>query len=185
MERSYTTIDKTDWGDGPWQHESDKLQWVDEATGLDCLIVRNHFGALCGYVGVPPSHPDYGRDCDDVDVWVHGGLTYAASCQEDADEATSICHVVEPGRPDNIWWFGFDCGHAFDVMPGMDAAYKRFGVPSIRETLAIPGMKDSYRDVPYVRAECARLARQLNEVSPGQEGGGRMGTDQAGLGDGS
>lgn len=42
------------WGPGPWDGEPDKMQWTDPATGLDCLIVRNTLGALCGYVGVTP-----------------------------------------------------------------------------------------------------------------------------------
>lgn len=58
--REYRTKDKKAWGHGPWQDEPDKISWVDEATGLDCLIVRNHGGALCGYVGVPETHPLFG-----------------------------------------------------------------------------------------------------------------------------
>lgn len=59
----YTTIDKSTWGPGPWQDEPDKIQYVDEATGLPCLIVRNgkEIGALCGYVGVLPGHPLHGK----------------------------------------------------------------------------------------------------------------------------
>ena len=53
-DRQYSTMDKTGWGPGEWTDEPDKLQWVDEATGFDCLIVRNSLGALCGYVGVSP-----------------------------------------------------------------------------------------------------------------------------------
>lgn len=40
-ERSYTTIDKADWGEGPWQTEPDKIQWVDEATGLARQLAVN------------------------------------------------------------------------------------------------------------------------------------------------
>lgn len=55
----YRTLDKSKWGDGPWHREPDKMQWQDEATGLPCLIVRNHGGAWCGYVGVNDGHPLY------------------------------------------------------------------------------------------------------------------------------
>ena len=27
-----------DWGEGPWNNEPDHAVWVDEATGLDCMI---------------------------------------------------------------------------------------------------------------------------------------------------
>lgn len=53
----YDVYDKSGWGDGPWQKEPDKAQWLDEATRLPCLAVRNNVsGTLCGYVGVPPGH---------------------------------------------------------------------------------------------------------------------------------
>ena len=57
-------VDKSQWGDGPWQSEPDKIQWQDAATGLPCLIVRGPVGALCGYVGVPKTHPAYGLHYD-------------------------------------------------------------------------------------------------------------------------
>lgn len=156
--------DKARWGNGPWVDEPDKVQWVDEVTGLDCLIVRNRFGGLCGYVGVPPEHPWHGVDysgcleggcgwdyCEhgpDGKVNVHGGLTYAASCQS-GHESVAICHIPEDGRPDNVWWFGFDCVHAFDFAPG--AHY--------------PPMRDEvYRDIGYVQDQVRSLAAQLAEA---------------------
>jgi hypothetical protein len=173
-ERSYTHMDKTGWGHGPWNDEPDKLQWIDVETDLDCLIVRTRLGALCGYVGVPSEHPWHGRcysegtPTDDDDGYygddspcslidVHGSLTYAAGCQEDASEEKGICHVPEPGRPKDVWWFGFDCAHSFDLAPGMLA---RMGGES-----AMPSSYgESYKTVGYVREECARLAEQLLAV---------------------
>lgn len=57
----YRTKDRSEWGAGPWSNEPDKVQWQDEATGLPCLMVRNHSGAWCGYVGVAEGHPLYGQ----------------------------------------------------------------------------------------------------------------------------
>ena len=79
-------VDKSTWGDGPWQAEPDKKQWSDPATGLPCLIVRGPVGALCGYVGVSPDHPLYGKGHDDLDVEVHGGLTFARGCEPEPTE---------------------------------------------------------------------------------------------------
>ena len=31
--KTWATVDKSAWGDGPWQDEPDKEQWPDEATG--------------------------------------------------------------------------------------------------------------------------------------------------------
>lgn len=82
----YRTVDKSKWERGVWDAEPDKMQWLDEATGLPCLITRNHGGAWCGYVGVPPEHPAHGKDYNDVDVSVHGGLTFANRCQKHGRE---------------------------------------------------------------------------------------------------
>lgn len=156
----YTIPDKVDWGEGPWLSEPDKRQWEDPETGLPCMIKRHpRFGNLCGYVGVPEGHPWYRKDWDAVDVSVHGGLTYAAHCEEGPEEI-AICHVPEPGEPDNVWWLGFDCAHAWDLMPGLEASYKGVGIPSPHG--------GTYRHLGYVEAECARLAKQIRqEVTDG------------------
>lgn len=146
--KTWTFTDKPHDGN-PWNAEPDKAQWIDEATGLDCLIVRGPLGALCGYVGLPPNHPWHGTDADHVDAAVHGGLNYAAPCQEHAGER-AICHVPEPGRPADVWWLGFDCAHAGDLNP---------------ITGPITG-DEVYRDFAYVQAEVARLAAQLAHVAP-------------------
>jgi hypothetical protein len=146
----YRTIDKSSWPRGPWDDEPDKVQWPDEATALPCLIVRNHYGALCGYVGVPPDHPWHGKHYDDdaVMVDVHGGLTFSNSCSEEAED-DSICHMPAPGEPDNVWWFGFDCAHHGDF------------VPMLRDSFAA---NDCYRDRAYVEDQCCALAAQLAAV---------------------
>jgi hypothetical protein len=133
-----------EFGSGPWDDEIDKMQWPDEATGLACMVRRGPLGQWCGYVGVPPGHPWFGKSYNEPDVEVHGGLTYAAMC--DGDEERGICHVVDPGEPE-LWWLGFDCGHAFDVMPGMT------------DMLLLPGAV--YRDLEYVKAETLQLALQV------------------------
>ena len=159
----YRTVDKSTWGDGPWQDEPDKAVWVDEATDLDCMIVRNNAGALCGYVGVGPDHPLHGKGYDDVnDPYpdVHGGLTYANACQGSDDLSRFICHRTQPGRPDPVWWFGFDCAHSMDVCPGMDARLREIGHEPMR--YSGDGWRDTYRDVPYVIGQVTSLAAQLS-----------------------
>jgi hypothetical protein len=144
----YRTIDKSKWIErGPWDEEPDKKQWLDPATGLPCLIRRaGSLGHLCGYAGVPPGHPLHGKHCDEVDVRVHGGLTFARGCGH-GDEATSVCHKPDPGEPDDVWWFGFDCGHCMDLSPGI--------------VIRIPDDDATYCDFAYVTREVERLAEQL------------------------
>lgn len=78
----YKNQPRDGWPSGPWDDEPDKVEYVDEATGLPALIVRNGVGALCGYVGVPPGHPAHGQHYDRVDANVHGGLTFAGGCHQ-------------------------------------------------------------------------------------------------------
>lgn len=139
---------------GPWDSEPDKVQWIDPATGLDCLIHRNPGGALCGYVGVPPGHPCHGRGYNAVHdmlpgLRVHGGLTFSDSCAlEESADGHGICHVPEPGRPADVWWLGFDCAH--EGLRG-DLVPRGGWCPS----------GAVYRDLAYVRDQVTSLARQL------------------------
>jgi hypothetical protein len=155
---STTAEERERWGPGPWDSEPSKVQWVDAYSGLDCLVVRNRHGSLCGYVGLPPGHPYHGADYSDVDVDVHGGLTYADSCQEEGPEDRRVCHVLEPGRPDDVWWLGFDCGHYMDLSPGVAAFERELG---LGERLDFEGLRPVYRDMAYVRTEVMNLAKQL------------------------
>jgi hypothetical protein len=135
------------WPAGPWDEEPDKIVWKTQA-GLPGMVHRNRMGALCGYVAVSPGHPSYEKDYDDVEVSVHGGLTYADKC------SGTICHVPEPGEPDHVWWLGFDCSHSGDVSPGMLAFSSRYS-----------GFSETYRDLAYVQAEVENLAVQLAALS--------------------
>lgn len=129
---------------GLWSDEPDKKQWTDPTTGLPCLIVRNKLGALCGYVGVSKTHPDFGKHYGEVPVDAHGGLTFSDRC--DGSER-GICHVVDPSEDDEVWWLGFDCAHGSDGVPGMERYGMFFDGP--------------YRTVEYVTEQVAKLARQL------------------------
>lgn len=161
----YRTEDRSEWGTGPWDSEPDKAVWIDEATGLAAMIRRGGRGSLCGYVGLPESHPWHGKGYSECTLaepcgedWcdhgtgymvdVHGGLTFAGACDDEGDPAESICHLAEDGRP--VWWFGFDCAHHMDVAPG----YAKYRV----------GQRGTYRTLPYVVAEVSKLAGQLAEV---------------------
>jgi hypothetical protein len=43
-------IDKSAWGQGPWQDEPDALDWRDERTGFACAMRRHPMnGTWCGH----------------------------------------------------------------------------------------------------------------------------------------
>ena len=156
----YKFRDKTTWGDGPWMNEPDKIQWLDEETNMPCLIVRNPSGALCGYVGVTSEHPAYGKDYSEVNVDVHGGLTFAHTCLH-TDDNLSICHVVEDGEDDNVWWFGFDTAHTGDLVPRYNNDEK---LKFMNEDFM--GRPATYKNIAYVRRETLDLAKQLVRYAP-------------------
>lgn len=162
-----------------WLNEPATKSFKDEASGYEIQITRGPGGHLCGYVGVPGSHPFFGKNYNDtvavpsevaarsidVDkvgainifcaalkaddlakgeidmvlaVDVHGGLTYSG------ERAPS-------SEIKGLWWLGFDCAHAGDLSPEYGTrGFARDGV---------------YRNIAYVEAECASLAKQLSDLS--------------------
>ncbi len=139
-----TTIDKSKWGNGPWQSEPDHANF--EHAGLPCMIHRGRAGAWCGYVAVDENHPAFGIHYSEIYVDIHGGLSYSDHCQGE------LCHVPKPGQPDNVWWLGFDCLHSGDVAP----AYNSFAPSS--------SVYDSYKDLEFIVSETKQLAEQLAKV---------------------
>jgi hypothetical protein len=132
---------REEWARGPWDNEPDRVDFIH--AGYSCFILRNQSGNWCGYVGIPESHPCFGKDYNDVPVEVHGGLTYADLC------SPPICHIPEPGMPDKVWWLGFDTAHWSDLTP-------------LR--LIDFGDDVTYKDVTYVTTETKELAEQLKEL---------------------
>lgn len=134
--------DRESWGEGPWQDEPDRVDWVDATTGLLCTAIRNDFGAWCGYVGVSRQHPYYLLHYDDITgIYAHGGLTYAGRLMH-AEEAAERYGLSA------IWWLGFDCAHSGDYMPGTER-----------------GKHETYKDIRFVISRITDLALQLGAVA--------------------
>lgn len=143
------------WGEGPWIDEPDRVEW--RTAGLPCLVRRGISGALCGYVAVPPEHPYHGKHYGEVDeLLAPGGVNYSALCNGD-----DICHVPEPGEPDNVFWFGFDCGHmGQDFVPAFARSNGVFG-SLMPEGLRQRMFDVEYRTFEFVRDATEFLAQQL------------------------
>lgn len=185
-------IDKSGWGPGPWMNEPDKIHWIDPDTDLDVLMVRHQeAGHWCGYVGVTEGHPFFGRNysecsatppCGDTYcqhsseslMSVHGGITYSRFCNDEAENpASAICHVPFPGRPDRVWWLGFDLAHHMDLSPARAMRDRK----RYEEAVARGNRRDAeiwdpsidqgntYRDRAYVEVEARELAKQLRDVA--------------------
>lgn len=87
-----------------------------KAVGKDFIA---NGGYANGYVAVPPEHPYYGKDYDNVPVEIHGGLTF------DSDAASINLSTTgnwdnleflgeETSLPNDFWVFGFDTLHCDD-----------------------------------------------------------------------
>jgi hypothetical protein len=141
-------VDRSGWKPGPWDEEpEDRVEW--RYRGFPCLIVRNHVGSWCGYVGLSPTHRWYLKDEDGIPVDVHGGLTYGRKC-----DGGPICHVPRDGESDEVYWIGFDTAHLGDLLPAMAA---------ITGHASMPGYEERYWTRDAVKAEVEKLADQCVE----------------------
>lgn len=149
--------DRSGFNQGEWDDEpADKRKWIDAETGFVCVMKRvDRMGHWCGYVGIPESHHLHGigydlctniipcreHFCDhsaDLLMEVHGGITYSGDYDFYSDTRGEL------------WWFGFDCAHAWDVQP-----YQRPIAPGAE-----------YRTQDFVESEVLDLATQLAEFTP-------------------
>ena len=174
----YHNPDRRPSSNGPWNDEADKVAWVDEETGLGCIMLRQKNGTISGYVSVDPRHPLFGFEADAVPVGVsntvHGGVTYAKECEvnrferraqgKPRRERYTVCHTtwirtVQDFRTvqttkdefhEDLWWLGFDTDHAGDLVPNGRYGEGRKG--------------DIYRDQSFVYSNCIELARKLKAL---------------------
>ena len=150
----YFNIEKSKWGEGEWQNEPDKIKFKDELTGYPCLILRTDLGHLCGYVDVSKDHPFYGGDYNNFgNIYVHGGITFSRLGHR--------FYNSEENDSKKIWWFGFDCAHCYDFLPGVKALLRQ-----IDNKVRAPNEDEIevYRNIEYVTNEVKSLARQLKEA---------------------
>lgn len=143
-------VNRDGWPAGPWDDEPDFVEF--EHVGFQCMIMRGPLGAWCGYAAVTNEHPAYGKGRLEVDIAVHGGLTLA--------------NGERPGKGgEDAWWFGFDCGHAWDITPAL------MGFPQLRDIFEslgrLDGIQATYRDMAYAIQETERMAEQLAEQLAG------------------
>jgi hypothetical protein len=117
---------------GPWKEEPTIERFNN--LGFPSVIWRTWDWTLNGYLGVPSTHPWFGRH--DVDARVHGGLTsYSDHCG---------------GQEDDHWYLGFDCSHISDLSPHRLAMYGAMNVLN----------NGTYKTIEFVRSELHHLAEQ-------------------------
>lgn len=132
-----------------------KVEREWEHQGLKCaVVVAREGGHRCGYVRVPPNHRSHGKDYNNVDVDVHGGLTFSA---------------IEPCAHDDGtgYWFGFDCAHSGDMSmePVLNPAWSETSqrLWKIHNEIHSCSSYEHYWEEWEVVQETERLAEQLAE----------------------
>jgi hypothetical protein len=130
-----------------------------EDRGFKCRVVKiPHLGHLCGYVGLPESHKYFNKDMDAIDIYCHGGITYSEK------------------EKDGLYWIGFDCAHAGDLVPGLvdfkisdlknDSPEMMKALDLIEDTmgkLKFPEIIGTYKNLDYVKRELKEIVNQLVE----------------------
>lgn len=152
------------WPAGPWQQEPlAALAWIDPRTRAPCAMIRNYFGAWCGYAGVPEGHPLHGRPWRgrvqlpltwieafmhrDVDILRDLGLLNVIGMRARDPLTTGMLDLtmvlpahggINYAQPDRLgwWWFGFDCHHTNDQSPMLsDPAHFGDHFPALTHTV--------------------------------------------------
>ena len=120
--------------------------------GFEWVVTHNDVGHRCGYVRVPLGHPWHGSTMDQADenIRVHGGITFTepdVPCEKDG--------------PDNAWWVGFDCAHAFDAP---DLELLKNETKEVLQILKGISKGGVVRTQEYVEEECKNLCLQAKEA---------------------
>ena len=147
-------------------NEAEKRYIVErefEHVGYKCVVIFGNMAHRCGYVGIPKNHTLYGKNYDyhleikksDICGREVSGIFPLLGACIDKDERIRIeayfqCHggISYSGGGTNsnypiksdLWWFGFDCGHAGDKAD-LDYAIQKF--PSRKEIYQMQKMIES------------------------------------------
>src|SRR5580700_7044584 len=159
----YTSEDKLAWWDyGEWIEEPDIVTWTYK--DYNCKIIRiamqepytEEFeifgGHLSGYVTIPFKHPYHHKIYEDMDIEIHGGLTF--------------------GKVLNRHWIGFDCRHTGDYVPSIEK-FRRENehLKRFKETFMLfEGFEKHaifnpiYRNIAFCIEECQSIVDQLVQI---------------------
>lgn len=164
-------LDKTLWGDGPWQSEPDEFSGLYKKHIYYGL--RNNQGCWCGYVLISDNNPLL-KDCFndegsymDIAIDVHQGVTYCnRKRRKDLDQKKHI-------------WVGFDCCHYDDHWPSTVARNKYLSDVAMNKYLSdkLPSeatrlrelftdinegrLNKPYRDMSFVIEQCKSMIDQF------------------------
>ncbi len=91
----------------------------------EILIIRTPFGHYCVYVKLPAGHPDIGKEYDEIDIDVHGDLTYGQNDMFGIDFAHYSDYIpfenmgiefVDPNPHSIVWTFDMVKAEGFKMV---------------------------------------------------------------------
>ena len=148
------------------------MKWINEPNhshffyrDYECRIVRHPvLGTLCGYVKIPTTHPYHAKNYNDIDIDVHGGLTFG-------DNLNNVSKAYEI-QLDDGFWLGFDCAHYNDIRPydinpdcmgkGLDFIDKLINsIDKLNDLIHEKKVTKSYKDFDFVTHELKSMVDQL------------------------
>lgn len=152
------------FGYGEWVEEPDFVEF--EHLGFLCIVIRvfnkepfikkeTYFGGhLCAYVRIPENHPWYKKGYDEIEVDIHGGLSFSSLWK---DEKTPVA---------NGYYIGFDCAHSMDICPSINLYIKTNPyMKRLCEKYPLDLLpKPYYKNIEFVINECKLLANQAKEA---------------------
>lgn len=139
------SLSRVYWKPGLWLTEPDLLEWRSPLVPYPLLVIRGGAGALCGYVGVPRSHPLHGRE--------EGGQGLTESINWGLPSGGGPL-FVPTGTSAGCWWLGFDCGH-MQFLPAVHNPDRGPHIPTA----------EAYVDVPTIRQRVEDLALTLHAMT--------------------
>ena len=148
--------------------------YFEDREGYHLFAMRNGMKAWCGYVGVPSTHPLFGKECDER-------IAVPDRREIKIDKISPIAQLLEATKPDDgkisldvlinihggitfsgkrrygnpaLWYFGFDCSHYNDLTP-----YELYRHKNNRLT------EGTYRTLHYVKSEINTLFLALKALA--------------------
>jgi len=148
--------------------------YFEEREGYHLFAMRNSMKAWCGYVGVAPTHPLFGKEYDER-------IAVPDRSKIKVDKVNPIAQILEAMKPDDgkvsldvltnthggitfsgknqhgnpgRWYFGFDCSHYNDLTPSGEYRHEKHWSP-----------QGTYRTLSYVKSEIDNLFLALKALS--------------------
>lgn len=133
------------------------IEEIFDYCGYKCVCAFNANGYRCGYVAVDNSHPYFQKEYNEDgpnEIMCHFGLTYSG-------------YRGHFYTNDDLWWFGFNCGHILD-RTDFDTA-REYGLVNDVEYQIGKEMQEvlnkcegaTVKDVEFVKENCKMIVEQL------------------------